>query len=457
MPQRNLLAAICLAIACLACYSKAPTNRYARDYERAMRIVDELYIKPQDKQQLFEASLQGMMRSLDEHSAFLPAQQLQSMTEKLDQFYGGVGIRIDFDAETHRLHVISPILDTPAFEAGILAGDVIVKIDGITTEMLSLEQCISHMKGPIGEKVILEVQRGNETATRVFPLSRARITVPSVLGQTRNRDGSWNYLLEEDRRVLYLHVTDFGRNTISELQQLLEPGKLAFEAIVMDLRDNGGGLLETAIGVCDMFIPAGVIVSTRGRGEKPLEKFRATPEMIIDGAIPMAILINDNSASASEITAGCLQDYKRAVIVGERSYGKGSVQNIVPLLEGSGAGALKLTTASFWRPSEKNIHRYPEASDDEDWGILPDKGFEIIFSEEEWYRYRDYRYRYSFSPWTFHPPSENQPETGDGDLTDPQPDLLPDPREFKDRQLHRALEYLQQRLEEQKVTLVNPR
>ena len=131
MPQRNLLTTICLAIVCLACYSKAPTNRFARDYERAMRIVDHYYVKEQDKQALFEASLQGMMRSLDEHSAFLPAQQLKSMNEKLDQFYGGVGIRIDFDVETHRLHVISPILDSPAFQAGILPGDEIVKIDGI--------------------------------------------------------------------------------------------------------------------------------------------------------------------------------------------------------------------------------------------------------------------------------------------------------------------------------------
>ena len=129
MPQRNLLTAVCLAIACLACYSKAPTNRFARDYERAMQIVDRYYVTPQDKQQLFEASLQGMMQSLDEHSAFLPAKQLQSMNEKLDQFYGGVGIRIDFDPAAHRLQVISPILDSPAFEAGILAGDVIVKID----------------------------------------------------------------------------------------------------------------------------------------------------------------------------------------------------------------------------------------------------------------------------------------------------------------------------------------
>ncbi len=137
MPQRNLLTTICLAIVCLACYSKAPTNRFARDFERAIRIVERYYVKPQDKQQLFEASLQGMMRSLDEHSAFLPGDQLQSMNEKLNQGYGGVGIRIDFDNETHRLQVISPILDSPAFQAGILAGDVIVKIDGIAFTVLA--------------------------------------------------------------------------------------------------------------------------------------------------------------------------------------------------------------------------------------------------------------------------------------------------------------------------------
>ena len=457
MPQRNLLTTICLAIVCLACYSKAPTNRFARDFERAIRIVDRYYVKPQDKQKLFEASLQGMMQSLDEHSSFLPGDQLQSMNEKLNQGYGGVGIRIDFDNETHRLQVISPILDSPAFQAGILAGDVIVKIDGISPKDLTLDQCISHMKGPIARQVTLEVQRGDEESTRLFVLERAQITVPSVLGQIRNPDGTWQHLLEEDPRVLYIHLTDFGRDTPSEFRRLLTDRTREYEAIVIDLRDNGGGLLETAIEVCDMFLSGGIIVSTRGRGDELLEQFTATPKMLIDGAVPMAILINENSASASEITAGCLQDHQRAVIVGERSYGKGSVQNIVPLQSGPRASALKLTTASFWRPSQKNIHRYPDARDDEDWGVLPDAGFEVIFSDEEWTLYRDYRYRYSFSPGTYHLQRGNQQVSGEGDPTDPEPEPLPNPRDFKDRQLLRALEYLQQRLEEQEVALLSPR
>lgn len=456
MPQRNLLTVVCLAIVCLACYSKAPTNRFARDFEQALRIVDRYYVQPQDKQELFEASLQGMMKSLDEHSSFLPGEQLQEMNEKLNQGYGGVGIRIDFDEETHRLQVISPILDSPAFKAGILAGDVIVKIDGISSKALTLDECISHMKGPIAKQVRLEIQRGDEESTRLFVLERAQINVPSVLGQIRNADGSWNYLLEEDPRVLYMHLTDFGRETPSEFRRLLERGTLDFEAIVIDLRDNGGGLLETAIEVCNMFLSEGIIVSTRGRGDELLEQFSATQEMLVEGSVPMAILINENSASASEITAGCLQDHKRAVIVGERSYGKGSVQNIIPLQSGPGASALKLTTASFWRPSEKNIHRFPEASDEDDWGILPDEDFEVIFSDQEWSLYRDYRYRYSFSPATFHSRGTNQQETGEGDPTDPQPETLPNPKDFEDRQLQRALEYLQQRLEEQKVTLLDP-
>jgi carboxyl-terminal processing protease len=455
MPQRNLLTVVCLSLVCLACYSKAPTNRYARVYERALRIVDKHYVTPQDKRKLFEASLQGMMQSLDEHSVYLPPLRLDEMNQKLEQVYGGVGIRIDFDPKAHLLLVISPILDSPAFKAGIQPGDVIVQIDGVKTKELTADNCIARMKGPIGEMIRLTVQRSNENTLREFNLERAQISVPSVLGQTRNKDGSWNYLLEQDDRVLYMHITDFGRETSSELRQLLETDKLGYEAVVIDLRDNGGGLLETAIEVCNMFIAEGVIVSTRGRGGTLLEEFKAEPEMVIDRAIPMAILINDNSASASEIMAGCLQDHNRAVIVGERSYGKGSVQNIISLE--SGKSALKLTTASFWRPSGQNIQRSPGATEDEQWGIHPDKGFEVVFSEDDWKQYRDFRYRYSFSPGTFQPRTEDLEAPGDGDLTDPRPDPTPDPVDFKDRQLDRAMEYLRDELQKQDVVLLSPR
>lgn len=451
MPQRNILAVVCMSMFCLVCYAKAPTNRHARVFQRALGIVDRLYVRPQDKRQLLENSLHGMMQGLDEHSAYLPPRQFQEVNEKLNQGYGGIGVHIDFDQENHILQVIRPIVDSPAFEAGILPGDIIIRINGVATDQLSMEECVAKLKGPIGEDVRLTVQRGEEIEPHEFQLTRAQIAVPTVLGHSRNQDGSWQYLLDEDPRVLYLQVTDFGRDTANEITQVLSrETQQEYEAVILDLRDNGGGLLETAVDVCDMFVGEGVIVSTRGRSGRVIQQFQAEAEVAIAMDIPMVVMINGASASASEITAGCLQDHKRAIVVGERSFGKGSVQDIVTLEPGNKSSALKLTTASFWRPSERNIHRHEGDTDEDTWGIEPDEGFSIPYTEQEWEHYRDYRYRYRFVPV----PASGRPgvvePTEDGDPTDTTPRLR-FPTEFDDRQLKRAIEHLQSQLDNSPV------
>ena len=451
MPQRNILAISCLSIFCLVCYAKAPTNRHARIFERALQLVDQLYVTPQNKRELLENSLHGMMRGLDEHSAYLPPQRFQEVNEKLNQGYGGIGIHIDFDQENHILQVVRPIIDSPAFKAGILPGDIIVRINNIGTDLLTGEECVSQLKGPVGEDVRLSIERGEEAELREFTLTRAQISVLTVLGHSRNADGTWEYILDDDRRILYMQMTDFSRDTAGEMQKIFDrQDELEFEALILDLRDNGGGLLDTAVKVCDMFVTDGVIVSTRGRNGRIITQSLAQAETAISADMPIVVLINGASASASEITAGCLQDHKRAVVVGQRSYGKGSVQDIVTLEPGNKSSALKLTTASFWRPSERNIHRHPNDMEEDEWGIQPDEGFFIPYSEEEWKQYRNYRYRYRFMPASSQRPPAGIDPTEDGDPTDVTP-RLDIPREFNDRQLLRAIEHLKLQLQQQPV------
>jgi len=204
--------------------------------------------------------------------------------------------------------------------------------------------------------------------------------VPTVLGDVRNADDSWKWMYDDQKKIGYIRITAFARHTAEELRKALD--QLAREGVrglVLDLRFNPGGLLSAAVEVSDMFISSGRIVSTQGRNTSP-KVWEAHAKGTFQ-PVPMAVLVNRYSASASEIVAACLQDHGRAVIVGERTWGKGSVQNVVRLEDG--ASALKLTTASYQRPSGKNIHRFKGAGEKDDWGVIPDKGFEVKLSAPE--------------------------------------------------------------------------
>jgi carboxyl-terminal processing protease len=214
-------------------------------------------------------------------------------------------------------------------------------------------------------------------------VTRERIRTRSVLGDTLRPDGQWNYFVDGEPRLGYLRVTAFGEHSQDELAELLAFRDHPIDGLILDLRGNVGGLLDAAVGTSDMFISDGAIVSTRGRQGYEEYTFRATPRTtIFDPAIPLVVLVDRYSASAAEIVAACLQDHQRAVVVGQRTWGKGTVQNVIPLERNS--SALKLTTASYWRPNGQNIHRGRGDTEDDDWGVRPDEGFEVVLSDEEY-------------------------------------------------------------------------
>lgn len=275
------------------------------------------------------------------------------------------------------LRVISPIVGTPAYAAGIVAGDVVLEVDGKATKNLSIDDATNLMKGRSGTEVRLKVFHPLHGTTEDVVLVRQAIKIETVLGDLRNPDDSWQFMYDTKAKIAYVRVISFGRETADDLRAVLEHlTNQSMRGLVLDLRFNPGGLLKSAIEVSDLFLSSGTIVGTDGRNIKP-RTWSAMKPNTFDG-FPMTVLVNRYSASASEIVAAALQDHKRAIVVGEQTYGKASVQNIVEL-EG-GKSALKITTGSYERPSGKPIHRFPNATE---WGVQPREAYRVTLSDFE--------------------------------------------------------------------------
>jgi carboxyl-terminal processing protease len=331
------------------------------------------------------------------------------------------------------------MVGTPAYEAGIMAGDIIVKVDGKSTENMLLKHVVETITGEPGTKVMLSVVHVGAKTPVDIELTRAEIRIDSVLGDHRQKDNEreWDFWIEPESRIAYVRVVAFTETTVSELTKVVDGlQKANMRGLVLDLRGNPGGLLKSAVEVSSMFLDEGKnVVSTKGRGnvQEDIYNARRIPQLPPAARpYPIAVLLNQYSASASEIVAAALQDHFRAVVVGERSFGKGSVQNIIAME--SGATALKLTTASYWRPSGKNIHRFPDSKDDEDWGVKPNKGLEVKLSDEEridyfrWRRLRDVVRR-----------NADAPKTKEEEKL----------KDFRDRVLDKAVEYINGELKKQ--------
>ncbi|MEO8498412.1 MAG: S41 family peptidase [Planctomycetota bacterium] len=382
MPPRNLTIIFFAAILSLICYRKAERNRYASGVADAMDLVSEYYVEEVDSRTLFENAMAGMVSGLDQYSGYIKPDTLKDMNASLDQEFGGVGVEVEKKEPDQPLLVLSPLVGTPAYRAGIQAGDRIIAVDGESMIGVHLNDAVKLMRGEPGSEIALTINRTGREEPFDVKVIREVITVDSVLGDTRQSDGSWDFHLAENPRIAYLRLTTFGQHSVEEVTKVLESTdeRNGFEAIIMDLRGNAGGLLDAAVEMCDLFIDKGRIVSTNGRYGKLRSSYDATQGVVIPKDIPMVVLVDNYSASASEIVAACLQDHKRAIIVGERTWGKGTVQNILDL-EG-GQSALKLTTATYWRPSGTNIHRRKDATDEEAWGVRPNEGFEVAIPKE---------------------------------------------------------------------------
>jgi len=378
--------------------------------------VERNYVKDIDRRKLLEAALRGMLQELDPYSSYISPEELAKFNQSVEQEFGGIGIQVQHDPRTGRIIVISPLPGTPAYKAGVRAGDLIMSVEGHTTENMPLSRAVQLMQGVAGSKVKVAFRHMGEPADQEMELTRETIRVKSVQGDSYKPDGSWEFFVDKDQKIAYVRLNQFGRHTGEEFGEVLkELTDKGMKGLILDLRNNPGGLLSQAVEVSDLFIESGDIVTTAGKNT-PEKPFRATKDGTFSG-FAMAVLVNRFSASASEIVSACLQDHKRAVIVGERSWGKGSVQNVISLE--SGSSALKLTTAAYKRPSGKNIHRFPDSKESDEWGVMPNEGYEVKFNQQDFREYDEYR-RNRDVLRADGPPASN----------------------YQDKQLNKALEYI---------------
>jgi carboxyl-terminal processing protease len=306
-------------------------------------------------QELVYGALKGMLNTLDPHSEFMEPEKYKELQNDTQGAFGGLGIVISM--KDNFITVVSPMDDSPGFRAGIMAGDRIIRIDGKSTEKMSLQDAVKALRGEAGTDVRIGILRPSSNLMKEFKLARSVINVDMV----KDTDGKKEFPLGEDK-IGYIRLVQFGEKTSDDLERALKKLKSqGMQGLILDLRWNPGGLLEQAVDVCEKFLARGqLVVTTEGRNSGQSSRRTASGRGDELRNMPMVVLVNLGSASASEIVAGCLQDYKRAIILGEKTFGKGSVQSIIPLTDGS---ALRLTTAKYYTPSHKVIHEE---------GITPD-------------------------------------------------------------------------------------
>lgn len=347
--MKNFVSTMAVAFATVAFVSVAPASAAKTDKSEVYRLLELFgdvfervrsdYVEEASDEELVEAAIQGMLQSLDPHSSYLNKKTFKDMRVQTKGEFGGLGIEVTM--EGGYVKVVSPIDDTPAFRAGIEPGDLITHLDGKPIQGLTLSQAVERMRGKVGTDLVLTVRRKDVKPLQIT-ITRDKIRIQSVRSRVEGDIG-------------YLRITSFSEQTkagvVKSIAKLREKIGDDIRGFVLDLRNNPGGLLDQAVAVSDAFLDRGEILSTRGREASNAQRFHARPGDLASG-LPVVVLINGGSASASEIVAGALQDHKRAIILGTRSFGKGSVQTIIPL---GASGAMKLTTQRYYTPSGRSI------------------------------------------------------------------------------------------------------
>ncbi len=420
MPARNAQILILATLVCLLCYMQARRLKYAGRIGAAIETIEQYYVDEVKGDDLYQSAMKGLLK-LDPYSEFIPASEYTEFQATIGQQFGGVGILIEGPPTSRELTVIAPILNTPAYEAGVQPGDRIVRIDGESTKDWTPADASDRMRGPVGTTVDIVIERDSQQDPIELTLKRADIHVDSIVGDHIQSDSKWNYFLKEEPDIAYVRISLFGERTADEFRQVLKQIKPKAKALIIDLRFNPGGVLSAAVDMCDMLLSEGRIVSTKGRRSGFDHTETADSQVELDSKIPVIILQNDQSASASEVMAACLQDNKRALVAGERSFGKGTVQQVFEIDHAS--TAIKFTIARYFRPSGANIHRTPELKPEDVWGVLPDKALERKMTETE--------QLYLFRRW------QQQ-----GDPRRIRPDQPPAPDFSGDAQLRQVVEYL---------------
>jgi len=393
------------------------------------------YVEKVDEQKLLNGALNGMLAQLDPYSNYFTRDELTAFERGTTGKFSGVGAEMALDSATGFFMVISPVEDSPALKAGMLAGDRITKIDGEPVDGQNFKELVTKIGGLPGSQIKMTViHQGGKTPVDLT-ITREVVQIHSVKGSKHTADGKggWDFLIDPQRRIAYVRITNFAETTTDDLDKALLPliaSDKGLRGVILDLRFDPGGLLNAGVGVADRFLDEGVIVTTRGRDGKITSEADAKKEGTYP-RIPLVVLINKYSASASEVVAGALRDHNRAVLIGERSFGKGSVQNLITLNEGE--AALKLTTQYYYLPSGVNIMK---KKDSKTWGVDPDSAFLMPYTDEE--------NNQLLQGWRdaeiIRPAAETQPATAPAATGATQPATRPEP--FIDRQLQRGLDVL---------------
>lgn len=405
MPKRNLILLIVLTIVCVTCYFRANRQEHLLAY--VINLIERQYYYPGDdspitKDELLHLSLGGMLHSLDPYSNYLPPVAYDKMNETLDQRFAGIGAELALAPKTKALTVTALVYGATAQKAGLKPGDVILNIDGNSTKGKSVSKAVEQLRGHPEEVVVLSVQRAGSEKPIDIEITRSIIRTASAVGDRRRMDGQWEYFLPDSDGIAYIRITGFGFQTANEMSKLIPALlKKGMRGLIIDLRGNPGGTLNSAVELCNLFVPENDVIVSIHRRSKVQQEIRAQKGEKFR-SFPIAILIDGQTASASEIVSSCLQDSSgktapdgsvlNVKVIGDRSFGKGAVQDMFALPPGQ--GAVKFTVAGYVSPSGKNIHRFPNAKPTDQWGVMPDDGFEVALSEKEvmkLYRWRTLR------------------------------------------------------------------
>jgi len=426
--------ALVAAVAVLVILQVAPgaekrDESYA-NFKTLVTVLEQVkrnYVVPVDDEKLFLGAYKGMLAELDPYSQFMTREDVEQLEVDTEGEFGGLGIEITLD-QNRILTVITPLEGTPAMKAGVLPGDRVVEIEGKNTYNITLMEAVKKLRGKPGTKVTITVVHQLTGKRETLTITRDVIKVRSVRAAR---------MQDPEAKVGYVRINNFQRTTADELdaavKKLLDEG---MQALVLDLRRNPGGLLDSAVAVADRFIEKGVIVSTKGRSADMVHQFEARKEGTFPD-FPLAVLVSGYSASGSEIVAGAIQDHRRGLIVGQRTFGKASVQSILSL---EGGCKLRLTTARYYTPNGRLIHREIDAKDEEAWGIRPD--IEVKMTQEDEValseHFRDERVQESIKDPKL-PKPELPPLTDEGEK---RKDKEANKKEFVDACLVRAVDAL---------------
>lgn len=371
----GLIVVMFLRLPQMAARQDAVLNTYSALVE-VDALAKQKYVEPIEDRRLVDGAIRGMLLTLDPYSGYIAPEELPAFERRAAGDYIGIGIEVGMKGG--RLTVIAPIEGTPAARAGVRAGDVIQSINGQDIEALSVFDVEELLGGAPGTTVRLRVQHLGDDKPEAMTISRGPVSLVTVRGFRRDASGHWEFMIDRERRIGYISVSSFLYSTTRDFDAALRKlSAQGLRGLILDLRFNPGGVMHQAIAIVDRFVDSGVILSTVTR-RRAVQKFQATRRGTITGA-EMAVLINGASASAAEIVAGSLQAHGRAFVVGERSFGKGSVQHLIHLIDTK--GAIKLTTAYYRLPDGRIIHRTAKNVRSDVWGVIPDRS--IILRNDE--------------------------------------------------------------------------